>query len=171
LGPAGPAGNNTPALPLEPQRDSSLPSTCVARVSCPRRALASSPEPISQRPVSLRRDPSTSGARARGTLACGVGSHKRRAAGPFEALSQLTWRGRFPAVPGPISRLPGSGEGAGAFFLFAAFARHCQPNRLSVSRGWGCRFYGVGWFLKNVLGSDGVEWSAREIRERYFFSM
>jgi hypothetical protein len=35
----------------------------VARVSCPRRTLASSPEPISRRPVSLRRDPSRAPAR------------------------------------------------------------------------------------------------------------
>jgi hypothetical protein len=25
------------------------------------------------------------------------------------------------------------------------------PNRPSVSRGWGCRFYRIKWFLKNVL--------------------
>jgi hypothetical protein len=66
------------------------------------------------------RDPRPSEARARGALACGVGSHKRRAAGPFEAASGdvagpdfRLWlvtssRGR----PGPISRLPGRGERA-----------------------------------------------------------
>jgi hypothetical protein len=53
-----PAKQDT-ALPVDQERNSCSLSARVARVSCPRRTLASPPEPISQRPVSLRRDPST----------------------------------------------------------------------------------------------------------------
>jgi hypothetical protein len=49
--------NTTPTLPLEQRRNSCPLSARLARASCPRRTLANSPEPISQRPVSLRRGP------------------------------------------------------------------------------------------------------------------
>jgi hypothetical protein len=56
-----------PALRIEPAAKTVVP-TRLARVSCPRRTLASSPEPIAQRPVSLRRHLSATEASARGKL-------------------------------------------------------------------------------------------------------
>jgi hypothetical protein len=41
------------------------------------------------------RDPSTSEASARGSLACGVGPHKRGAAGPVEAVGAGDVAGQF----------------------------------------------------------------------------
>jgi len=67
-----------PALPLAQQRNSCpYRAPRLARASCPRRTLARSPEPISQRPVSLRRDPERSEA-TRGELNAPV-------SGPFRA--------------------------------------------------------------------------------------
>jgi hypothetical protein len=104
LGPADlPAATGHRRAPLGAAKQLSLLSR-VARVPCPRRTLANSPEPISQRRVSLRWDPSTSGASARGTERCCVRLH--RTMGPLCSLmSQL-----LPLLPaGPAGRLSPGG--------------------------------------------------------------
>jgi hypothetical protein len=65
LGISGPAGGTRPRRCMRAAAKQLYLSARVAWVSCPRRTLASSPEPISKRPVSLRRDPSRAPARAR----------------------------------------------------------------------------------------------------------
>jgi hypothetical protein len=145
--------NKTPALPLEHQRNSYPLSARVARVSCPRRTLASSPEPISQRPVSLRRDPSTSESECEGDLSlpCALSTahgSSQRSGSPTEFwLSEISRV--FLTAGGAI--LPGLGPHT-EWVPFRPIAHQCSP---CCQRGQGIDFAG------GPLGPEGVCWSRR----------